>query len=69
MVGSRRLNLGLWTGWVQAMHPQGVQEGVQKCGFVRGSRGARNPMFAPCQFRPATKLNVQLMNGRTTEGP
>ena len=36
--------------------PPGVQEGVQKCGFVRGSRGARTPRVAPCQFRPATKF-------------
>lgn len=55
MVRSRRLNVGLWTGWVQAMHPQGVHEGVQKWRFVRGSRGACNPLVAPCQFRPATK--------------
>jgi len=38
------------------LHPQGVQEWVQTWSCVRGSRGARNPMVAPCQFRPATKF-------------
>jgi hypothetical protein len=36
------------------LHTQGVQERVQHCGFVRGSRGACNPMVAPCQILPAT---------------
>ena len=43
------------TRGVPGLHPQGVQEGVQKSRFMRGSRGARNPMVAPCQFLPATK--------------
>ena len=40
--------------------------GVQKCGFVRGSRWARNPMVAPFQFRPATN---QVAQGLPTGGP
>lgn len=44
----------LWTRGVQAVHPRGVQEGVQTCGLVRGSRGACNPMVAPCRLLPAT---------------
>ena len=59
----------MWTRGVQGLHSPGVQKAVQKCGSVRGSRWARNPVVAPFQFLPATKLNVQLMNGRTTEGP
>ena len=39
---------------VQGLHAPGVQKGGQKCGFVRGSRWARNPVVAPFQFRPAT---------------
>jgi len=42
------------TRGVHALHPQGVQEGVQIPCFVRGPRGARNPTVAPCQFLPAT---------------
>lgn len=42
------------------MHSHGVQEGVQTWGFVRRSRWARNAVVAPCQFLPATKLNVHL---------
>ena len=38
------------------LHPHGVQEGMRKSRFVRGSRGARNRMVAPYQFRPATKF-------------
>jgi hypothetical protein len=34
--------------------------GVQECGFVRGSHGARNLRVAPCQFRPATTQNRQI---------
>lgn len=45
---------------VQGVHSQGVHERVQKWGFVRGSRCARNPMVAPFQFPPATRLNVQV---------
>ena len=41
---------------MQGLHSRGVQEGVQTCGFVRGSRCARNPVVAPVQFRPATFL-------------
>jgi hypothetical protein len=42
------------------VRPQGVQEGVQTCGFVRGSRGAGKPMVAPCQFLPASRQNGQI---------
>jgi len=38
------------------MRLKGVHEGVQKCGLVRGSRGARNPMIVLCQSCPATTL-------------
>ena len=55
----------LWTRGVQALHPQGVQEGVQKCGFVRGSRLPRNPMVAPCQFLPATNIRGTGPMGRS----
>jgi hypothetical protein len=49
---------------VQALHPQGVQKEVQKCGFVRGSRGSRNPMVAPCRLRPATFVKSRdIVNG------
>ena len=38
------------------MHSPGVQKGVHECGFLGGSRCARNPVVAPFQFRPATKI-------------
>ena len=64
-LGTRRARHGaspMLTKGVHDLHPRGVQEGVQQCRFVRGSRWARNPMVAPSQFPPATNLNVQLMN-------
>ena len=39
------------------LHPQGVQRGVQKWGFVRGSRGARNPKISASFCLPATGQN------------
>jgi len=36
------------------LHTQGVQRGVQKCGFVRGSRCADNPVVVHSQGRPTT---------------
>ena len=38
------------------MLTRGVQKEVQKCCSLRGSRGSRNPMVAPCLFRPATNI-------------
>ena len=44
----------MWTRGVQGLHSPGVHEGVQKCGFLGGSRWARKSVVAACQFRPAT---------------
>lgn len=49
------------TKGVRGVPPRGVQEGVQKCGVVRGSRWARNPVVAPLQFRPATNERRPLL--------
>ncbi len=60
---------------MQGLHPQGVQEGVQKWCFVRASRGACNPMVAPCQCLPATKfghadgLRVPLVGALSLSAP
>lgn len=51
--------MAMLTAGVQGVHPRGVQEAVQTCGFVRESRWARNPMVAPCPFRPATNSKAQ----------
>lgn len=60
--------MAMLTAGVQGVHPRGVQEGVQTCGFVRGSRWAGNPVVAPVQFRPATKVKVQLHERSYDEG-
>ena len=39
---------------MQACTPWGVQRGVQKWGFERGSCGARNPMISASVCLPAT---------------
>ena len=44
---------------VQACIPRGVQRGVQKWLFVRGSCGARNPMVAALFCLPATMVKAR----------
>lgn len=44
-------------GWVQACTLREVQQGVQKCLFVRATCRARNPRIVHRQFLPATGQN------------
>ena len=39
-----------------SLHPRGVQRGVQKWLFVRGSCGARNPKVSASICLPATSV-------------
>ncbi len=48
---------------VQTCTPWGVQRGVQKWGFVRGSCGARNPKVAASFCLPATKVETSTNSG------
>lgn len=52
----------MWTRGVQGLHSPGVQKAVQKCGSVRGSRWARNPVVAPFQFLPRYYMKEPRVN-------